>query len=117
MDANTVSAAANAYPAARFVTGDACDLPFGEEYADGLFIECVLSLIPDALKALQEAARVLRYGGSLVLTDLYAKKEGLETGGLSLRKQEAVEALVTAAGLEVVFLKTIQRPCGNTTPG
>lgn len=101
-DANTVSAAAADYPAARFVRGDACDLPFGDEYADGLFIECVLSLLPDASKALEEAARVLRYGGSLVLTDLYAKKEGIETGGLSLRKKEIVEALIAAAGLEVL---------------
>jgi 2-polyprenyl-3-methyl-5-hydroxy-6-metoxy-1,4-benzoquinol methylase len=105
MDADTVSSAAAAYPAARFVMGDACALPFGDEAADGVLIECVLSLVPDASKALEEAARVLRYGGSLVLTDLYAKKEGLETGGLFLRKKEIIEALVTAAGLEVVLFE------------
>ena len=102
MDADTVSAAAAAYPAARFVTGDACALPFGEEAADEILTECVLSLLPDASKALKEAARVLRYGGSLILTDLYAKKEGLETGGLHLRTQGTIEAIIAAAGLEVI---------------
>lgn len=104
-DAATVSAAAAAYPAARFVMGDACALPFGDEVADGILTECVLSLVPDAKKALEEASRVLRYGGSLILTDLYAKKEGLETGGLSLRKQEAIKALVAASGLEIILFE------------
>jgi len=105
MDADKIAAAAVAYPMARFFRGDACALPFKDEFADGLFIECVLSLIPDASKALEEAARVLRCGGRLILTDLYAKKENVETGGLSLRKQETVEALVTAAGFEITIFE------------
>ncbi len=105
MERDTVVAAAAAYPAARFVKGDACALPFGDEFAGGLFIECVLSLVPDAAKAVAEAARVLRCGGSLILTDLYAKKEGLETGNLHLRERETLESLVFAAGLEIVLIE------------
>ncbi|HWP79781.1 MAG TPA: methyltransferase domain-containing protein [Candidatus Acidoferrum sp.] len=105
VDIDAVSAATAACPAARFVTGDACALPFGGEYADGLLAECVLSLLPDAGKAIAEAARVLRWGGSVILTDLYAKKEGLETGGLHLRERETIEALIRAAGLEIVLFE------------
>ncbi|HWQ51524.1 MAG TPA: methyltransferase domain-containing protein [Terriglobales bacterium] len=105
VDADAVSAATAAHPTARFVIGDACALPFGDEYADGILAECVLSLLPDAGKAVMEAARLLRRGGSLVLTDLYAKKEGLETGGLHLRERETVETRIAAAGLEIVLFE------------
>ncbi|MDR3439968.1 DVU_1556 family methyltransferase [Telmatospirillum sp.] len=49
------------------------DLPFDSDSLDGVLAECSFSLLPDAAKALAEFHRVLRPGGRLVITDLYAR--------------------------------------------
>jgi SAM-dependent methyltransferase len=49
------------------------DLPFADASADGILAECSLSLLPNAAKALSEFHRVLRPGGRLVVTDVYAR--------------------------------------------
>lgn len=56
--------------------GDAAAMPFGDEVFDGVLIECSLSQMQDAGKALSECHRVLKAGGKLILTDLYARKGG-----------------------------------------
>jgi SAM-dependent methyltransferase len=48
-------------------------LPFPAGFADGLFAECSLSAMDDPERALDEFRRVLRIGGKLVITDVYAK--------------------------------------------
>lgn len=47
------------------------DLPFKSRVFNGIFCECVFSLIPDKLTCLAEFFRVLKTNGKLVLTDLY----------------------------------------------
>ena len=49
---------------------DAQTLPFTASSLDAVFCECVLSLLPDPLLALEEFARVLRPGACLVLADI-----------------------------------------------
>lgn len=56
--------------------GDAAAMPFGDEAFDGVMIECSLSQMQDAGKVLSECHRVLKAGGKLILTDLYARKGG-----------------------------------------
>jgi ubiquinone/menaquinone biosynthesis C-methylase UbiE len=47
------------------------DLPFKSRVFNGVFCECVFSLIPDKQTCLAEFFRVLKTNGKLVLTDLY----------------------------------------------
>jgi SAM-dependent methyltransferase len=49
------------------------DLPFADESADGILLECSFSLLASPAKALAEFHRVLRPGGRLVVTDVYAR--------------------------------------------
>jgi arsenite methyltransferase len=60
------------------IRGDAEDLPLAPQVLDGLFCECVLSLLPSPGKALREFQRVLRSGATLVITDLYRRGSGGE---------------------------------------
>lgn len=47
------------------------DLPFKSRVFNGIFCECVLSLIPDKKRCLAEFFRLLKTNGKLILTDLY----------------------------------------------
>ncbi|GBC59432.1 SAM-dependent methyltransferase [Desulfonema ishimotonii] len=49
-------------------------LPYGNGVMDGLFCECVLSILPDPETALGEFYRVLKPGGCLVLSDIYLRQ-------------------------------------------
>lgn len=50
---------------------DAMRLPFADAVFDAVLSECVLSLVPDKDKALRECRRVLKNGGTLILSDLF----------------------------------------------
>jgi ubiquinone/menaquinone biosynthesis C-methylase UbiE len=49
------------------------ELPFVDASADGVLAECCLSVMHNAQKVLAECARVLRPGGQLMISDLYAR--------------------------------------------
>lgn len=51
-------------------------LPFGTGVFDGVFCECVLSLLSLPESALREFHRVLHSGGYLVLSDVYLRNPG-----------------------------------------
>jgi len=53
--------------------GFAEKLPFGPGTLDGVLTECSLSVIADKERALAEFCRVLRPGGKMVITDVYAR--------------------------------------------
>lgn len=61
---------------APLVRADAAFLPVRDACLDGVLCECVLSLMPRPDLVLQEIARVLRPGGYLFCTDLYARAPG-----------------------------------------
>ena len=56
------------------LAGLAEHLPLREESFDGVFCECVLSLLDHPEQVLAEFSRVLKPGGWLVLTDIYARR-------------------------------------------
>ena len=58
---------------AQLLRGLAEALPFKGLLFDALFCECVLSILKDGVKALHECARVLREGGFLILSDVFAR--------------------------------------------
>ncbi len=72
--------------------GGAENLPFENERFDGVLIECALSQLADADTALAECARVLRSGGFLAITDLYAR-DGTEHLNSCMGRVESREAL------------------------
>jgi arsenite methyltransferase len=61
------------HPGLPLLRGRAEALPLGSGSVDMVLAECVLSLVEAPGVALGEFARVLRPGGCLVLTDLYAR--------------------------------------------
>ena len=66
-----VKRAKNRYPQATFMVGDALALPFTDGSFDHIFMIAVLHQIPGAderKKALAEAFRVLKPGGTMVIT-------------------------------------------------
>jgi arsenite methyltransferase len=48
-------------------------LPFADESADGIIAECSLSVMDDPGVTLDEFRRVLKIGGRLILSDVYAR--------------------------------------------
>lgn len=55
------------------VMGSGDHLPFPGESFAGVLLECALSLMHDAFQVLRECHRVLRVGGNIIVTDVYAR--------------------------------------------
>ena len=66
----------------RIITADAAVLPFENSVFDGVIFECSLSKIKNPDAALNESFRVLKNGGKLLITDLYARGEAAELQGI-----------------------------------
>jgi arsenite methyltransferase len=61
-------------PDLPLLTATADALPFAGESLDGIFCECVLSLLKEPVKALKEFYRTLRTGGRLIISDMYSRQ-------------------------------------------
>lgn len=82
--------------------GDA--LPFMDDSFDAVFCECVFSLLDDPETAMNEFQRVVRPGGFLVLTDLYAETNGERNGDSCAGRAvplDAVRSLVESGGFAI----------------
>lgn len=101
-------------PGAALPVAQGCGerLPVGDGRLDAVFAECSLSVMSDGDAALAEFRRVLRPGGVLVLSDLYARApdgvpalSGLREGTClrGARSQEELTARLRAHGFAVVL--------------
>lgn len=89
-------------------------LPLAGGSLDAIFCECVLSVTGAAGAVLGEAARALRPGGWLVLSDLYLRSgEGARDGGASCLagavSEAALRARLEAAGLVIELFEDHSR--------
>lgn len=74
IDSRQLEIARQQVPGVSFIEGDACALPFKASMFDRvLAVECIFHF-PSRLQFLQEAARVLKPGGLIVLSDFVPKK-------------------------------------------
>jgi arsenite methyltransferase len=60
-------------PGLAFIRAPGEKLPFPDEIADGIIAECSLSVMNDPGGTLDEFRRVLKIGGRLILSDVYAR--------------------------------------------
>lgn len=105
-DPGNAAAAEKNCPAAEIVIGDASALPYADRAFDAVLCECSFSLFTAPQTCAGEIARVLRTGGVLLLSDLYAKRSTLtaeqiaENGTVkTVYGREALERSFTAEGL------------------
>jgi len=75
VDSSALPAEANCRELSAFerIIAPAESLPFPDSAVDGVLAECSLSLIVDRERALAECARVLKFGGRMMISDLYAR--------------------------------------------
>jgi len=76
------------------VLGDAYALPFDDSSMDVLLYECSLSIMDNPNQALREACRVLRTGGVLLISDLFASHAAYYCDGF-LRRIETLSVWET----------------------
>ncbi len=87
------------------VLGDAQAPPFADGTFDGLLCECVLSLLTEPEETLRRFAAMLRPGGRLLLTDLFAHGAAPAAAGGCMggaRSPAAMDALLRAAGFDIL---------------
>ncbi len=72
LDAAHASAPCNKEPGVTFVHGDATDLRFADSSFDLVTMFDLLEHVPDDVRAVQEAMRVLRPGGTLLVSTPHA---------------------------------------------
>ncbi|MEO7320701.1 MAG: class I SAM-dependent methyltransferase [Nitrosospira sp.] len=57
----------------NLVQGDSMALPFASRQFDHAILHLILAIVPDSLSCLQETARVLKPGGSVLILDKFLK--------------------------------------------
>lgn len=87
----------------RILAGDAEKLPFESNEMDGLLFECSFSKMKEPALVLSECVRVLKSGGYLIVSDLYARGEPAELEGLLGRvaSREMLAKLLKDNGFEL----------------
>lgn len=99
------NAAKGNYRNVQFRSGDLEDLPVEDNSVDVVISNCVINLVPDKKKAFEEAFRVLKPGGRLILSDIVLNRE------LPDRIKRSIEGYVgciSGAAMKDVYLDAIR---------
>ncbi|MFH1114365.1 MAG: class I SAM-dependent methyltransferase [Pseudomonadota bacterium] len=86
-------------PAGPVVRGAGENLPFPDEYADGILAECSLSVMADPAAALDEFRRVLKNDGTLVLSDVYVRNPGFAQSSAPIQAKCCLNGAATREAL------------------
>ncbi|TYO94600.1 DVU_1556 family methyltransferase [Desulfallas thermosapovorans] len=113
-------------PGLPLMEGAGENLPFRDGEMDGVLAECTLSVMENPDRALAECCRVLKSGGWLVVTDVYARNpagvstlhelplEGCLKGAMSI---DELLQKIKARGFEVVLWEDHTRLLGELVAG
>ena len=109
-------------PHTQFLAGDVEHLPFADQAFDIVTARAVVHHLPQPLAVLQEAARVCRPGGRVVIGDHYAPEASDRAAAMNdierwrdpthtlSPKDSEMQALLRAAGLRVAAVRRIDLP-------
>jgi SAM-dependent methyltransferase len=89
----------------EFRLGEIENLPVADNFADIIISNCVINLVPDKGRAFQEAFRILKPGGRLMVSDIVLLK------ALPAAIQKSVAAYIgclSGASLKTAYLKAIR---------
>jgi SAM-dependent methyltransferase len=92
------------YSNVEFRLGEIENLPAADNTADVIISNCVINLTPNKKKVFQEAFRVLKHGGRLMISDLVLSKELPR----EIKKVLDPTSCITGAILKDEYLKTIK---------
>jgi ubiquinone/menaquinone biosynthesis C-methylase UbiE len=97
--------------------GDIYDLPLADDSFDLVILHQVLHFLDDGARAIQEAARVLRPGGRLLVVDFAPHEEEFLREQFAHRRlgfaSETVTQWLTASGLDPVMHKSLSPQPGG----
>jgi ubiquinone/menaquinone biosynthesis C-methylase UbiE len=101
-DPKAITGARLAYPASRFIVGQAEAPAFCDGSMEGILMECSLSQMRQPDRVLCECARILRPAGYLIISDLYSRKTGVEGEG-RLETRTTLSGRFDAAGFRLLY--------------
>ncbi len=99
------NAAIGGYSNVQFLSGELEDLPVDDNSVDVVISNCVINLVPDKKKAFEEAFRVLRPGGRLMVSDLVQLQELPDNIKKSM---ECYVACISGAAMKDAYLDAIR---------